>query len=82
MTLAFSTPIRAVRVDARKFLPQYPWSSDEDDRVVLIGEKATSSVPLAYTSNRRSGRVDLWGSDGLLELDLETQSLVRQVAPT
>ena len=59
MTLAFITPIRAVRVEARKFLPQFPWSSDEDDRILLIGEKATSSVPLAYTSNRWSGRVDL-----------------------
>jgi UDP-N-acetylglucosamine 3-dehydrogenase len=76
MTLAFINPIRTVRVDARKQLAQFPWSPYEDYRVDLIGENATSSVTLTYATNRWAVQIDLWGSEGHMKFDLETQSLI------
>ena len=46
MTLAFINPIHAVRIDARKQLPQFPWSPYEDYRLDLIGESASAALPL------------------------------------
>jgi UDP-N-acetylglucosamine 3-dehydrogenase len=76
MTLAFINPIRAVRVDARKQLPGFPWSPYEDYRLDLIGDEASSSVTLTYATNRWAVQLDLWGSEGHMKFDLETQTLI------
>jgi len=76
MTLAFINPIRDVRVEPRKQLPQFPWSPYEDYRLELIGENASCSVALTYATNRWAVQLDLWGSDGHIKFDLETQTLV------
>jgi UDP-N-acetylglucosamine 3-dehydrogenase len=76
MTLAFINPIRTVRVDARKQLSQCPWSPYEDYRVYLIGDDASSSVTLTYATNRWAVQLDLWGSEGHIKFDLETQTLI------
>ncbi len=76
MTLAFINPIRAVRIDARKQLPQFPWSPYEDYRLDLIGDSASCSVALTYATNRWAVQLDLWGSEGHLKFDLETQTVV------
>src|SRR6202453_2014074 len=76
MALAFINPIQTVRVDARKQLNQFPWSPYEDYRLDLIGENATCSVALTYATNRWAVQLDLWGSEGHLKFDLETQTLV------
>jgi UDP-N-acetylglucosamine 3-dehydrogenase len=76
MTLAFINPIRAVRVDARKQLAQFPWSPYEDYRLDLIGDEASCSVALTYATNRWAVQLDLWGSEGHLKFDLETQTLI------
>jgi predicted dehydrogenase len=81
MTLAFINPIREVRVDALKQLGQYPWSSYEDYRLELIGESASSSVALTYSTNRWAVQLDLWGSDGHMKFDLETQTIVLHGRP-
>ncbi len=76
MTLAFINPIRDVRVQSRKQLTQFPWSPYEDYRVELIGEKSSSSVTLTYATNRWAVQLDLWGSEGHIKFDLETQTVV------
>jgi len=76
MALAFINPIQKVRVDARKQLNQFPWSPYEDYRLDLMGENATCSVALTYATNRWAVQLDLWGSEGHLKFDLETQTLV------
>jgi predicted dehydrogenase len=81
MTLAFINPIREVRVAARKQLTQFPWSPYEDYRLELIGERASSSVTLTYATNRWAVQLDLWGSDGHMKFDLETQTLVLHGRP-
>jgi predicted dehydrogenase len=81
MTLAFIRRILDVSVSARKLLPEFPWSPYEDYRLELVGEHATSSVDLTYTSRCWAAQVDLWGSTGLLKLDLETQTVVLHRRP-
>jgi predicted dehydrogenase len=76
MTLAFINPIRAVRVDARKQLTEFPWSPYEDYRLELIGDQASCSVALTYATNRWAVQIDLWGSEGHMKFDLETQTVV------
>jgi predicted dehydrogenase len=76
MTLAFINPVCDVRVQSRKQLAQFPWSPYEDYRVELIGEKASSSVTLTYATNQWAVQLDLWGSDGHIKFDLETQTVV------
>lgn len=77
LTLSFINPIRDVQVHAQKVLPQFPWSPFEDYRLDLIGDQAVSSVTLTYASPHWAAQVGIWGTEGLLHLDLETQSLVR-----
>jgi predicted dehydrogenase len=76
MTLAFINPIRSVRVDARKQLAGFPWSPYEDYRLDLIGDEASCSVVLTYATNRWAVQIDLWGSEGHMKFDLETQTIV------
>jgi len=81
LTLAFINQILDVRVSARKLLHEFTWSPYEDYRLELIGEKATSSIALTYATHCWAAQVDLWGSEGLLKVDLETQSVVLQRRP-
>jgi len=76
MTLAFINPIQSVRVDARKQLKEFAWSPYEDYRLELIGDNATCSVALTYATNRWAVQLDVWGSEGHLKFDLETQALI------
>jgi predicted dehydrogenase len=75
LTLAFINPIKEVKVHAHKVLHQYPWSAFEDYRIDLIGEHAISSVALIYTTNQWAAEIEIWGSEGFLYADLESQSL-------
>ena len=77
LTLAFVNPILDVRLQARKLLPEFPWSRFEDYRIDLVGNDAVCSVTLAYATNHWAAQVDLWGTAGFLKVDLESQSLVR-----
>jgi UDP-N-acetylglucosamine 3-dehydrogenase len=76
MTLAFISPIRAVHIDARKQLAHFPWSPYEDYRLDLIGDDASCSVALTYATNRWAVQLDLWGSEGHMKFDLETQTVI------
>lgn len=81
MTLAFINPIREVMVHASN-QTGHPWSPFDDYRVELIGDSGTSSVTLAYTSKQWAADVDIWGTDGLLKVDLQLMSLIEQVRPS
>jgi predicted dehydrogenase len=77
LTLAFVNPIREVRVLGSR-LTSYPWSRYDDYRIDLVGDGAVSSVTSVYTSDQWAAQVDLWGTKGLLRLDLELMSLMDQ----
>jgi predicted dehydrogenase len=81
LTLAFIPSIREVRVHGSRLL-DYPWSTFDDYRIDLIGEEGVSSITSAYTTNQWAADVDVWGTAGLLRLDLEAMSLIRHRRPT
>ena len=81
MSLAFINPIRQVQVYAQKVLPEFPWSPFEDYRINLIGENAASTATLTYTTDQWAAQVDIWGSKGLLKVDLESRCVVRHRRP-
>jgi len=76
MSLAFIPTIKKVQVHAQKLLPQFPWSPYEDYRITLVGEEATSSIALTYTTKQWAGALELWGDDGILKADLQNQAVV------
>src|SRR5712692_10555808 len=76
LTLAFIKTISDVRIHAQKLFPEFPWSPFEDYRLDLIGENAVSSATLTYATKHWGAQVDIWGSEGLLKVDLESQTLV------
>lgn len=81
MTLAFIPEIESVQVTARKLLDEYPWSPYEDYRVTLSGKHSVATANLVYTGTHWAAEVDLWGSDGMLRADLESQTLIRYRRP-
>ena len=82
LTLAFINPIRDVQIHAQKIFSEYPWSPFEDYRYTLIGDHAVSSVTLTYTTDQWAAKVDLWGTRGILRIDLESQSLIHYRRPS
>lgn len=78
MTLAYMNPIKEVHVVGRKLFDDYTWSPFEDYRLDLVGDKMTCSVSMIYSTNQWGCEVELWGSDGSLRLDLESQTLIHR----
>lgn len=76
MTLAFMKKIKTVNAFALKQLKEYPWSPFEDYRIDLIDEEnRASSIVATYSSKQWHATVDVWGTNGLLTIDLETMNL-------
>lgn len=76
MTLAFIPQIRAVSVDTLKVMNEYPWSSFEDYRINLIGDDAISSATVVYTTDEWAAKVEIFGDNGFLMVDLESMNVV------
>ena len=76
LSQAFIGPVRDVRVRGRKVLPEYPWSPFEDYRLELTGDHAASSIVLTYTSRHSAFLLDLWGTDGIMKIDMQGKVLV------
>lgn len=76
MTLAFIPRIRSVSVDAMKVMDKYPWSSFEDYRINLVGDNATSSATVVYSTDQWAAKVEVLGEKGFLMLDLESMSVL------
>jgi predicted dehydrogenase len=75
MALSFINPVRTVKVLGTKVLPEYPWSAFEDYRIDLVGDQGVCTVTLLYTGKHWAAEVEVWGSDGALRADLESQVL-------
>jgi len=76
MTLAFMKKIQNVNAYALKQLDEYKWSPYEDYRIDLIDNKNRScSIVATYSSDQWCATVDVWGTKGLLNIDLETMNL-------
>jgi len=77
MTLAFINPIKEVSVTATKILPEYAWSPFEDYRVTMVGDAGICSASMIYTTKQWAAGLEIWGTDGTLRVDLESQTLTR-----
>ena len=73
---AFIGPIRGVWSRGQKILPEYPWSPFEDYRLELMGDCAASSAVLTYTSKHSAFLLELWGTEGILKIDMQSKVLV------
>ena len=76
LSQAFIGPIRDIRVQGRKILPEYPWSPFEDYRLELVGDHVSSSVVLTYTSKHSAFLLELWGTEGIMKIDMQSKVLV------
>ena len=74
--MAFLEDIHDIEVQAKKLYPQYPWSPFEDYRLTFVGKNAISTCIATCSSNQYTAQVDLIGTEALLMIDLETQSIV------
>lgn len=79
-TLAFVNPINSIHIHGSKLTDEYPWSKYDDYRFDLIGQ-ATSSVTLSYSMKHWASQIDLWGTEGMLKIDLETKTLSKYARP-
>ena len=70
-------PIDDIQVLGTKQLPEYPWSPYEDYRINLRSGIAVSSTTLTYATNQWAAEVTLWGDQGMLKVDLETQKFIQ-----
>ncbi len=76
-SLPFIGKVESVDVQARSLL-KHPWAPFDEFRIELEGEKGYSSIIISYASNRRASTMDLFGSEGMLHLDLLSMLLIRQ----
>ncbi|MCB9799905.1 MAG: Gfo/Idh/MocA family oxidoreductase [Candidatus Omnitrophica bacterium] len=76
MTLAFIPKINEADIRTEKVMKEYPWSPFEDYRIHLVGNEGVSSIHLIYTTNHWAAEVDIYGSEGMLKVDLESQAVI------
>ena len=76
MSLAFVRNVKNVEVIARK-ITDYPWVLFDDYRIEIEGENITSSIIVSHASNYTASKVELFGTEYLLEMDLQSMLLVR-----
>ena len=76
MSLAFLKNVKDVYVSARK-QSDYPWVSYDDYRVEIVGENMTSSIMVSHASDCNASEVDLFGTDGVINIDLQSMLLTR-----
>lgn len=76
MSLEFLKNIKNVEVFAKNFL-NYSWAPYDDFRIEIEGENGFSSVALAYTNNYWAATVDIIGTDAMLQIDLNSMTLIK-----
>jgi len=76
MSLAFVKNVKNVEVIARK-ITDYPWVLYDDYRIEIEGENITSSIIVSHTNNYTASKVELFGTEYSLEMDLQSMLLIR-----
>ena len=75
MSLAFVKNVKNVEVIARK-ITDYPWVLYDDYRIEIEGENITSSIIVSHTNNYTASKVELFGTEYSLEMDLQSMLLI------
>ncbi|HDQ15435.1 MAG TPA: Gfo/Idh/MocA family oxidoreductase [Bacteroidetes bacterium] len=74
MSLAFLKNAADVNVCARR-QSDYPWVSYDDYRIELVGENLTSSIYVSHAGDCNASEVDLFGTEGIIKMDLQSMIL-------
>lgn len=74
MSLAFLKNVRNVYVSAKKIL-KYPWVSYDNYRIELEGENVNSSIIISHANDCAVEDVDLFGTEGIIKMDLQSMLL-------
>jgi len=77
MSLAFIDKINDVDICAKSFL-EHSWAPFDEFRLELEGEKAVSSIIISYASNRRNFSIDIFGTEGALNIVFPSMLVLRQ----
>jgi len=85
MSLAFLKNVRNVDVCAKNTL-KYPWVLYDDYRIELEAENMNSSIMISHASDFTAADVDLFGTEGMIKMDLQSMLLAlykrRDLKPT
>jgi predicted dehydrogenase len=76
MSLAFLKNVKSVCVCARK-QSDYPWVLYDDYRIELVGGDVTSSIQVSHAGDCNASEVDLFGTDSVIKMDLQSMLLTR-----
>jgi predicted dehydrogenase len=81
LSLAFLNGVSEVDVHARKCFPDYPWSLFEDYKIILTAQNGISLVSLFYGSNQWASNIEIFGTRGILKLDMHARSVIKYDRP-
>jgi predicted dehydrogenase len=74
MSLTFLKNVKDVNICARK-QSDYPWVSYDDYSIELVGENLTSSIYVSHAGDCNASEVDLFGTEGIIKMDLQSMIL-------
>jgi UDP-N-acetylglucosamine 3-dehydrogenase len=75
LSLAFLNRVQNVEIYAKNFL-EHSWAPFDEFRIELEGEKAMCSVTMSYSGTHHDLLVDIFGTEGVIHLDLSSKLLV------
>lgn len=76
MSLAFTKDVKNISVYAKKTL-DYPWVLFDDYRIELEGTDINSSIYVSHAGNYTAAKIDLFGAEGVIAINLESMLLIR-----
>jgi UDP-N-acetylglucosamine 3-dehydrogenase len=74
MSLAFLEKVRSADVHAKK-ISEFPWVLYDEYRVILSGDNLSSSIVISHANDFTADSVDLFGTEGMISLDLQSMLL-------
>jgi predicted dehydrogenase len=81
ISLAFLGKVNNVDVYAKNFL-EHPWARFDEFRIELDGENAMSSITISYSGERYAAEVEIFGTEGVLNVDLQSMLVLHHGAKT
>lgn len=75
-SLAFLKKVTSVEITAKNNM-KYPWSGFDYFDITLDSEEMVSSVIISHASNNYVADLSIFGTEGILKLDLQTMLLMK-----
>ncbi|OGI19101.1 MAG: hypothetical protein A3B68_07870 [Candidatus Melainabacteria bacterium RIFCSPHIGHO2_02_FULL_34_12] len=78
LALSILRGVSNINIVAKKLINEFSWSNFEDFKFNLIADNGICSVTQSYGSNQWLAQIDILGTEGLLKVDLQTRSVIKQ----